>query len=288
MSLSVYGAGADLSDNLISSASLQSLSDFVQTGAASTTFTLVILFTASANLLGVTANATYHNLTLGTINHVDVSSNAIQAGGRSNITSTALPFNLNIDLLTNWVLAVESLMSTLVLWQVYSDILNALQGLQVTLAVTSGGAFEAMFSQATYKDSTDLELSGAADGTTETPVGDVPISGTAFDVASSIAGLLHRLPGDNFAVTIQGDSSSTPFTSLQPALKGVTLTTSIAGLDVAPIISHLYAENALAPHLGYDINLSFETFSSFVIPQKQTVDRGRFGNVEVVNGALWI
>jgi hypothetical protein len=123
-----------LHQNLISSASLQSLSDFVQTGAASTTFTLVILFTASANLLGVTANATYHNLTLGTINHVDVSSNAIQAGGRSNITSTALPFNLNIDLLTNWVLAVESLMSTLVLWQVYSDILNALQGLQVTLA----------------------------------------------------------------------------------------------------------------------------------------------------------
>jgi len=35
--------------------------------------------------------------------------------------------------------------------------------------------------------------------------------------------------GDNIPLTIQGDSASTPFASLQPALEGVTLTTSVTG-----------------------------------------------------------
>lgn len=89
-----------LHQNLIGSASLEFPTDIVQTGVASTTFTLANPFSASINLLEVTAIATYHNLTLGAINHVDMSSNPIHANGHSNITSTVLPFNFNLDPLT--------------------------------------------------------------------------------------------------------------------------------------------------------------------------------------------
>ncbi|KAG1851680.1 hypothetical protein F4604DRAFT_1933963 [Suillus subluteus] len=122
--------------------------------------------------------------------------------------------------------------------------------------------------------------------------------------------------GDSLPITIQGDSASTPFASLQPALEGVTLTTSVTGLNVAPIISHLYPEITLATLVTNEINLSFDVtnpldaeleisfvqadglingeiyahldqaFSSFVIPPKQTVNSGKFGNVKLVKGAL--
>ena len=86
--------------NLIDSISLEFPTDVVQTGVASTTFTLANPFTASINILEVTATATYHNLTLGSISRVDLSSNPIHADGHSNITSLALPFNFNLDPLT--------------------------------------------------------------------------------------------------------------------------------------------------------------------------------------------
>ncbi|KAG0700311.1 hypothetical protein DFH29DRAFT_758728, partial [Suillus ampliporus] len=35
--------------------------------------------------------------------------------------------------------------------------------------------------------------------------------------------------GDSLPLTIQGDSASTPFTSLQPTLEGLTLMTSVTG-----------------------------------------------------------
>jgi hypothetical protein len=89
-----------LHQNLIGSASLEFSTDIVQTGVASTTFTLANPFTASINLLEVTAIATYHNLTIGAINHVDMSANPIHADGHSNITSPVLPFNFNLDPLT--------------------------------------------------------------------------------------------------------------------------------------------------------------------------------------------
>lgn len=89
-----------LHQNLIGSASLEFPTGIVQTGVASTTFTLANPFTASINLLEVTAIATYHNLTIGAINHVDMSSNPIHANGHSNITSPVLPFNFNLDPLT--------------------------------------------------------------------------------------------------------------------------------------------------------------------------------------------
>lgn len=45
-----------------------------------------------------------------------------------------------------------------------------------------------MFAQVTDKNSADLGLSGTVDVTVKTVIGDVPISGIAFDVASSLAG----------------------------------------------------------------------------------------------------
>lgn len=89
-----------LHQNLINTATLEFPTDIVQTGVASTSFTLANPFTASINLLKVTATATFQNLTVGTINNVDLSSNPIRAGGHGNITSPALPFNFNLDPLT--------------------------------------------------------------------------------------------------------------------------------------------------------------------------------------------
>ncbi|KAH7915074.1 hypothetical protein BJ138DRAFT_1122997 [Hygrophoropsis aurantiaca] len=89
-----------LHQNLIGSASLEFPTDIVQTGIASTTFTLDNPFTASINLLEVTATATFQNLTLGAIDHVDRTSDPIQANGHTNITSPSLPFKFNLDPLT--------------------------------------------------------------------------------------------------------------------------------------------------------------------------------------------
>ncbi|KAF9222628.1 hypothetical protein BS17DRAFT_802839 [Gyrodon lividus] len=89
-----------LHQNLIGSASLEFPTDIVQTGIASTSFTLSNPFTASINLLEMSATATFQNLTVGTINHVDRSSDPIHADGHSNITSPTLPLNFNMDPLT--------------------------------------------------------------------------------------------------------------------------------------------------------------------------------------------
>jgi hypothetical protein len=89
-----------LHQNLIGSASLEFPIDIVQTGIASTSFTLSNPFTASINLLEMSATATFQNLTVGTINNVDRSSDPIHADGHSNITSPALAFNFNLDPLT--------------------------------------------------------------------------------------------------------------------------------------------------------------------------------------------
>ncbi|RPD70056.1 hypothetical protein L226DRAFT_261105 [Lentinus tigrinus ALCF2SS1-7] len=86
-----------LHQNLITSASLVFPTDIAKTGIASTTFVLSNPFTASINLLEVNAVATFGNLSLGSIDHVDRSSSPIHADGHSNITSPTLPFKFNLD-----------------------------------------------------------------------------------------------------------------------------------------------------------------------------------------------
>ena len=89
-----------LHQNLITTASLVFPTDIIKTGLAQTTFVLANPFTASLNLLEVTATATLGNLTLGKIDHVDQSANPIHADGHANITSPTLPFEFNLDPVT--------------------------------------------------------------------------------------------------------------------------------------------------------------------------------------------
>ncbi|KAI0739355.1 hypothetical protein C8Q80DRAFT_1123812 [Daedaleopsis nitida] len=89
-----------LHQNLIISASLFFPTNIADTGLASSTFVLANPFTASINLLEVTAVATFNNLTLGKIDHVDRSNSPIHADGHSQITSPTLPFKFNLDPVT--------------------------------------------------------------------------------------------------------------------------------------------------------------------------------------------
>ncbi|KAI0049858.1 hypothetical protein FA95DRAFT_1604022 [Auriscalpium vulgare] len=86
-----------LHQNLIGSAALTFPVNIVQTGIAATSFTLSNPFTASINLLRVTATATFKDLTLGKIENVDLSSSPVHADGHSNVTSALLPFEFNLD-----------------------------------------------------------------------------------------------------------------------------------------------------------------------------------------------
>ncbi|KAH9083581.1 hypothetical protein EDB83DRAFT_2511885 [Lactarius deliciosus] len=89
-----------LHQNLISSASLELPTNIVQTGIASASFTLDNPFTASINLLEVTTTVTYQQLTIGKIDHVDLSSSPVHVNGHSIVTSSQLPFKFNLDPLT--------------------------------------------------------------------------------------------------------------------------------------------------------------------------------------------
>ncbi|KAH8979124.1 hypothetical protein EDB92DRAFT_1821158 [Lactarius akahatsu] len=89
-----------LHQNLISSASLELPTNIVQTGIASASFTLDNPFTASINLLEVTTTVTYQQLTIGIIDHVDLSSSPVHVNGHSTVTSSQLPFKFNLNPIT--------------------------------------------------------------------------------------------------------------------------------------------------------------------------------------------
>jgi hypothetical protein len=89
-----------LHQNLIDSAILELPSNIVQTRIAFASFTLSNPFTASINLLKVTSTVTYQQLTIGKIDHVDLSSSPIHASGHTSVTSRKLPFEINLDPLT--------------------------------------------------------------------------------------------------------------------------------------------------------------------------------------------
>ncbi|KAL1943642.1 hypothetical protein VTO73DRAFT_4087 [Trametes versicolor] len=89
-----------LHQNLITTASLIFPTDIVKTGIAQTSFSLDNPFTASINLLEVTATATFGSLTLGKIDHVDRSNSPIHADGHNKIESPQLPFEFNMDPVT--------------------------------------------------------------------------------------------------------------------------------------------------------------------------------------------
>jgi hypothetical protein len=74
--------------------------EIAQTGIAQATTDLENPFTASLNILALTANAYYHGLNIGYIDRFDASSHPIHAGGHSSITTPTLPLKFNLDPLT--------------------------------------------------------------------------------------------------------------------------------------------------------------------------------------------
>jgi hypothetical protein len=58
----------------------------------------------------------------------------------------------------------------------------------VPLTSLNDAAFEVMFAEVTDTDSAVFDLSGTADVTAKTSIGDVPISGIPFDVTSTLKG----------------------------------------------------------------------------------------------------
>ncbi|OBZ73242.1 hypothetical protein A0H81_06855 [Grifola frondosa] len=122
--------------------------------------------------------------------------------------------------------------------------------------------------------------------------------------------------GDTLPLQIKGDVSSSPFGSLQSALEGVELTTSLQGLNVPPIVTHINAfitldsllDNLISINfdvsnpLDTDMTISFaqvdsgvngeifahldQAFDTFTIPAKGTANSGTFGNVLLTQGAL--
>ncbi|KAH9961311.1 hypothetical protein BC827DRAFT_1260505 [Russula dissimulans] len=89
-----------LHQNLIRAASLELPTDIVQTGIASASFTVDNPFTASINIIEVTSTVLYQELTLGKIDHVDLSSSPVHVDGHSSTTSQQLPFKFNLSPLT--------------------------------------------------------------------------------------------------------------------------------------------------------------------------------------------
>lgn len=117
-------------------------------------------------------------------------------------------------------------------------------------------------------------------------------------------------------LTVQGDSASTPYGSLQPALEGITLATSITGIVSKPIIAGIHNYIPLSALLTGYIESSFDiynpldaplkisfvqadayflgtifahfdtSFDNFVIPPGETVNSGIFGGVYLTKGLL--
>ncbi|RPD52770.1 hypothetical protein L227DRAFT_646291 [Lentinus tigrinus ALCF2SS1-6] len=122
--------------------------------------------------------------------------------------------------------------------------------------------------------------------------------------------------GDDIALTIKGDGDSSPFASLVPALEGVGISTSLKGLNVPPIVTHINAFITLdtlidnyitinfdiANPLDTDMEITFtqvdsgvdgdtyahfdQAFDSFVMPAHSTANSGTVKNVLLVKGAL--
>ncbi|KAI0340460.1 hypothetical protein BDW22DRAFT_1360443 [Trametopsis cervina] len=122
--------------------------------------------------------------------------------------------------------------------------------------------------------------------------------------------------GDTIDLTIQGDGQSSPYASLDQALEGVTISTSLTGLNFPNLITHINvyitadtlldnmvtADFDVSNPLDADLDIKFvqseqsvngkvyarfdQAFDNFVVPAKGTANSGKFGNVLLPQGAL--
>lgn len=83
--------------NLITQTNIVFPPNIAQTGIAAATVNIANPFTASINILVLSATATFGSLTVGTVPTVDLTAHPLSAAGHSNITSPALPLKFNTD-----------------------------------------------------------------------------------------------------------------------------------------------------------------------------------------------
>jgi len=129
--------------------------------------------------------------------------------------------------------------------------------------------------------------------------------------------LTEFLPTTSFIpLTIQGDAASSPYSSLQPALEGLSLASGITATASRPIIVSVTVTIPLTALLDNLVEASFDVynplnadlviqhvqadasvngqvyarfsqpFSSFIVPPGQTVSSGNFPNVLLPQGVL--
>ncbi|KAH9061225.1 hypothetical protein EDB87DRAFT_404186 [Lactarius vividus] len=122
--------------------------------------------------------------------------------------------------------------------------------------------------------------------------------------------------GDALPLSIKGDQSSSPYSSLVPALEGVSLTTSLAGFNAPPIVTHINVyvplsavvdslvsiDFDIANPLDTDMHIAFaqadagvngktfarfnQPFAGFTVPARGIANSGKFGNVLLTKGTI--
>ncbi|KAJ6607775.1 hypothetical protein B0H10DRAFT_2227490 [Mycena sp. CBHHK59/15] len=225
-----------LHQTLLQSATIEFPVDIVKTGIAEASFTLANPFTASINLITVGATAVFHNLTLGTIDHVDVSSNPIHADGHSSVTSSFLPMKYNLE-----PLVIVQFLSILA------------QQNSVDL-----GPLVAMFQFIVNNPNLTVPVTTTVDTSTPTCV-----SGTQFDVEGAILAALKGLKVD-LAVTsdVKLDDFATPLAFAQNSIPVVTDKTALflIGAVAGPIAQNLVDGSVLAFTEANITNISDDGF----------------------------
>ncbi|KAJ7251753.1 hypothetical protein B0H12DRAFT_1234031 [Mycena haematopus] len=224
-----------LHQNLIQSATIEFPTNIVQTGISQAAFTLANPFTASINLLQVGATATFHNLTLGTIN-ADISSDPIHADGHGSVTSSFLPMKYNLDPLV---------------------IVQFLSILAQENSVDLGPLVE-MFQFLVDNPGIQVPVTTTVDTSAPTCV-----SGNQFDVAGAILAALKNLKVDLAVDTsVKLDDFATALSFAQNSVPVVTDTTALflIGAVAGPIAQNLVDGAVLAFTQANITNLSDEGF----------------------------
>ncbi|KAI0773181.1 hypothetical protein BD413DRAFT_603560 [Trametes elegans] len=225
-----------LHQNLISTASLVFPTDIVQTGIAQTTFSLDNPFTASINLIEVTATANFGSLTLGKINHVDRSNSPIHADGHTKIESPQLPFEFNRDPV-----------------MIINLLLQGAQNNKIDL-----GPLPELFEIVTSNPGFNTSIKATVDTKQSTCN-----SGKQFDVDSAILDALK-----NLQVTLDIDSAvkiddyATDLAFKQSNVTAITDETALylIGVVAPPIVQHLVDQANLTFNAANITNISDEGF----------------------------
>lgn len=229
-----------LNRTLIKTVSLTFPIDIVNSGVATTSFTLSNPFTASINLLRVKATASFHGIALGSVPDTDMSSNPIHAGGHSDVTSPGLPLKFNLD-----PVAIISLLRQA----------SAENGVNL-------GPLNDMFQF--VLDNPDFKPPIKTTVDTSKPT---CVSGHQFDAAGAILKSLANLKVDlDVDVGTKLDDFATGLTFAQKSVPAVTDQTTLflIGAVAAPVAQHLVDGSVLAftevnitniTNDGFDISL---------------------------------